>query len=341
MQVINTILRVPPSYGGDEASSQAAAVPFYAVISRFCNTPAGFNAFINPGVNARFHNIFFKWQTMLELPDSKSVLNRGETGWFNPNALNALVESAGGDPKEDKFEDFYDCDPEDPSYGYNSFDHFFVREMRPEKLDPKFPGRCDFINAACTSTIRAIYSPLKESDKFWIKQTPYSLRHVLGNDDNTDSFIGGTMFQALLASRDYHRWRSPVDGVVKKTRLIPGTYYATLLDDDDGSPDDPLTRSQDFVTAISTRALIFIESDNKDIGLVCFVGVGLAEVSTCNIVAQKGQRLKKGDELGQFHFGGSTHCLIFGPQVKLTPFHSVNEKVYVGDVIFEAAKNEV
>ena len=341
MQVIDTILRVPPSYGGAEASTQAAAVPFYAVISRFCNTPAGFNAFVNPGVNARFYKIFLKWQAMLELPDSKSVLNDGETGWFNRKALDAFVKSAGGNPQQDKFEDFYICDPSDPSYGFNSFDEFFAREMKPEKRAPIFPEESKFINAACTSTIHAINAQLKESDNFWIKRSPYSLRHILGNDDNTDSFIGGTIFQAMLSSSDYHRWRSPVDGVVKKTRLIPGTYYASLLDHDDCSSDDPLTRSQDFVTAIATRALIFIESDNKDIGLVCFVAVGLAEVSTCNLAVKKGQKLKKGDELGQFHFGGSTHCLIFGPRVQLMPHHLVNEKVYVGEVLFTAEKKQV
>jgi len=40
---------------------------------------------------------------------------------------------------------------------------------------------------------------------------------MLGNDGN---FIGGTFFQVMC---DYHRWRNPIDGVVKKTRLIPGT----------------------------------------------------------------------------------------------------------------------
>lgn len=28
--------------------------------------------------------------------------------------------------------------------------------------------------------------------------------------------------------------------------------------------------------------------------------------------------MEKGDQLGMFHFGGSTHCLIFRPGVNLT-----------------------
>jgi phosphatidylserine decarboxylase len=29
------------------------------------------------------------------------------------------------------------------------------------------------------------------------------------------------------------------------------------------------------------------------------------------------EEFKKGDEIGRFHFGGSTHCVVFGPKVKL------------------------
>ena len=43
----------------------------------------------------------------------------------------------------------------------------------------------------------------------------------------------------------------------------------------------------------------------------------MAEVSSCQITVYEGQQVKKGDELGMFHFGGSTHCLIFGPDVNL------------------------
>jgi len=50
---------------------------------------------------------------------------------------------------------------------------------------------------------------------------------------------------------------------------------------------------------------------------MCFLAVGMAEVSTCEITVYEGQRVKKGQETGMFHFGGSTHCLIFRPGVHL------------------------
>ena len=50
---------------------------------------------------------------------------------------------------------------------------------------------------------------------------------------------------------------------------------------------------------------------------MCVLAVGMAEVSTCQITAFEGERVRKGDELGMFHYGGSTHCLIFRPGVML------------------------
>jgi phosphatidylserine decarboxylase len=43
----------------------------------------------------------------------------------------------------------------------------------------------------------------------------------------------------------------------------------------------------------------------------------MAEVSSNEITAYEGQHVEKGDQLGMFHFGGSTHVLIFRPGVNL------------------------
>ncbi|KAI6161933.1 Phophatidylserine decarboxylase-domain-containing protein [Pisolithus thermaeus] len=166
-----------------------------------------------------------------------------------------------------------------------------------------------------------IQSNVRAVDKFWIKGHLYLLSHIFNHDPFTPLFVGGTVYQGILSSLDYHHWHSPVDGIVRKTCLIPGTYYAARLDND--ADPDVVSRSQDFVTAIAARALIFIESDNPVIGLMCFVAVGLGEVSTCEITVKGGDRLKKGDDLGSFHFGGSTHCLVFRPQTPLKPFPHV------------------
>ncbi|KAI5989192.1 hypothetical protein F5J12DRAFT_897980 [Pisolithus orientalis] len=119
------------------------------------------------------------------------------------------------------------------------------------------------------------------------------------------------------------------------------TYYAARLDDDDKDL-DVISRSQDFVSNVSTRALIFIQAE-EPVGLMCFVGVGLGEVSTCNVIVEQGQKLCKGTELGQFHFGGSTHCLIFRRGLTVKPLDQdgedlVGSKVRVGKDILTVTK---
>jgi phosphatidylserine decarboxylase len=152
-------------------------------------------------------------------------------------------------------------------------------------------------------------------DQFWIKAQPYALQFMLNNDPRANHFAGGTIYQAFLSALSYHRWHAPVSGKIVKTAVIPGTYYseARSVGYDPLAPND----SQGYISELATRAVIYIEADNPDIGLMCFVAIGMAEVSTCEITVYDGQHVNKGDQTGMFHFGGSTHCLLFGPHVDI------------------------
>jgi phosphatidylserine decarboxylase len=68
---------------------------------------------------------------------------------------------------------------------------------------------------------------------------------------------------------------------------------------------------------VASRALVFIQADNPEVGLMAVMFVGMAEVSSNEISVYEGQHVQKGEQLGMFHFGGSTHTLIFRPQVDL------------------------
>jgi hypothetical protein len=144
---------------------------------------------------------------------------------------------------------------------------------------------------------------------------PYSIVHMLANDDLAPLFDGATVYQAYLSPLSYHRWHSPVSGTITKAYVRDGTYYAEAASHgfDPSGPND----SQSYITEVATRALVFIQADNPDIGLMCMLAVGMAEVSSCQITVYEGQRVRKGDQIGMFHYGGSTHCLIFRPGVKL------------------------
>lgn len=53
---------------------------------------------------------------------------------------------------------------------------------------------------------------------------------------------------------------------------------------------------------------------------MAFTGIGMDEVSTCEITVKEGQHIKKGEQTGMFHFGGSSHCLLFRKHVKVEGF---------------------
>ena len=138
---------------------------------------------------------------------------------------------------------------------------------------------------------------------------------MMAMDPLAEKFAGGTVYQAFLSALSYHRWHSPVSGTVVKTKVIDGSYYAEALSEgfDPAGPND----SQGYITQVATRGLVFIEADNKDIGLMAVLFVGMAEVSSNEFTVYEGQHVNKGDQLGMFHFGGSTHCLIFRPGAEL------------------------
>jgi phosphatidylserine decarboxylase len=237
------------------------------------------------------------------------------------------------------FEIFEAEDNPETFYGFKSFDAFFNRKFRPGIRTVEFPDDPRIISAACESKLYSIATDVQWSSEFWMKGEPYSLHHML-QGNYVDQFIGGTVYQGFLEVTGYHRWHSPVTGTIRKIQLVEGCYFVqspavingTFYDAAPPAPGsdlatNPYLRSLGFITSMTTRLLIFIESDNPDIGLVCFIALGMADISTCSVVdnIKEGAKVTRGDELGMFHFGGSSHCMVFGPQAKITFFDGYSQ----------------
>ena len=306
LMLLNLAIRRIPTYDPDEEFS---GLYIHAVLMAVIVTEAGYNAFINDKVNAQFRKILTVWRNFLMSPPSAEVLTTADGGWLSPNVIKIFETYVGN------FVEAFECDPDKPHFGFDSWDHFFIRAFRPHMRPVDFPNDPSVISSACESTVFRIAHGVKEYDEFWLKEQNYSLRHMLDSDPLAPRFNGGTVYQAFLSTTDYHRWHSPVTGTVIKARVVPGTYYALspALRDDHAI----LTATQAYLSVVATRALVFIQSDNPDIGLMCFIAVGMIEVSSCEITVQEGSRVKRGDQLGTFHYGGSTHCLVFRPETKL------------------------
>jgi len=224
------------------------------------------------------------------------------------------------------FEEFFVCDPTQKHFGYKCWDDYFTRQFREEVRPVAEPENDNVIANACESKVFNVATGVKLRDKFWIKGQPYSVLDMLAHDPLAEQFRGGTVYQAFLSALSYHRWHSPVSGTVKKAFVQDGTYFSEPLFEGLGEPygesidQGGISSGQGYLTALATRAVIFIEADNPAIGLMAFIGVGMDEVSTCEITVKEGQHLKKGEQTGMFHFGGSSHCLLFRKDVKVEGF---------------------
>jgi len=296
LRLINEVLTMAPEFG-----ENPVITPLCAILDWTMGTPAGFAAFRDPRINAMLKKILAAWCEFLDSAASLYVLNDSPSGWKCAAARRAIgIEQ-------------FEHDPHDEHWGFRSWNDFFTRRFKDGARPLAAPDDDEVIVNACESTPYRLATGVKRQDRFWIKSQPYSLQDMLANDDSVEQFVGGTVYQAYLSAMNYHRWHSPVAGTIVRAFLRQGTYFSEVVSEDWDAVPPPV--SQSYLAHVAVRAIILIDADNPVIGLVAFVAVGMDEVSSCMIGenVKPGYYVAKGEELGYFQFGGSTHCLVFRP----------------------------
>jgi len=148
------------------------------------------------------------------------------------------------------------------------------------------------------------------------------IAQLIGDDSQyKDAFAGGTLTHTFLDVNLYHRYHSPVNGVLKELRKVPGVSAGggyTLWDDD--------TKLYYYINdlgfqMVETRACAIIETE--EFGLVAMMPVGMSQICSVNWLPSLhvGQELKQGDEMGFFQFGGSDIVMIFQKGVDVNIVH--------------------
>jgi phosphatidylserine decarboxylase len=295
------------SYAPPFDTSALVGCPLNALLDWPMCMPAGFAAFQSPKLNEALRGVLLHWSHYLDSPASRTFLTTDSpTGWFGPEAAQYVDMN------------LYVCDPGRPHWGFASWNDFFTRRFREGARPIAAPDDPAVVVNSCESTPYDLQSGVRLSDAFWIKTQPYSLRDIFtpAREELSRRFTGGTVYQAFLSAYNYHRWHAPVAGTVVDAYVVPGTYYseAASAGPDPAGPNG----SQGYLTAVATRAVIVIDTGVAGLGTVACVYVGMAEVSSCVIGAGVGTRLAKGDEIGFFQYGGSTHCLIFERATRIT-----------------------
>jgi phosphatidylserine decarboxylase len=296
---LNFIIQRAPKFNSDPAKRNT--FPMSTLFVYMMYTPSGEILFRNTEFNNAIRAILKAWCDYLDSAASCDVLNTSKYGWLCPAAyeLNELNQ-------------FVIPDKNAPHWGFTSYNDYFHRQINLQYRPIASPDNDKIIVSANDGTVYNIQKNVKYSDTFWIKSQPYSLVNMLDNSKFTDDFVGGDVFQSFLSGANYHRWRAPISGKVVEARIINGLMFSELHSEGFDSGGGIL--SQGFEASVNTRGLVIIESDDKKIGKVCVIPIGITEISSISIEVKVGQQVKKGDELGYFSYGGSTLCLVFQPK---------------------------
>ncbi|KAJ4407099.1 hypothetical protein N0V82_010001 [Gnomoniopsis sp. IMI 355080] len=327
----NNIIKSGPQWYDKKQPATAMGMigfPINALLDWPMGTASGYEFWLLPEVNVAMSRVLKTWGKFLVSPASTSCLNQ-QNGWLSQDAQGQLAIKANDGATGYSFQQLFLCDPTAPNYGFNSWDAFFVREFREGMRPIEFPEESRVITNACESAPLQVRTDVKLSDLFFLKDQPYSLLNMLNMNNNmAQQFVGGTVYQAFLSAMSYHRWHAPVSGVVKGIEMVPGTYYsenwfeglAGAQDPDKPDPAAP-NYSQPYISAVATRGIIYIEANDPKIGLMAIVFIGMAEVSSCEFTVGIGDAVHKGQQIGMFHFGGSSHCMLYRPGVNLGFVH--------------------
>lgn len=234
---------------------------------------------------------------------------------------------------------YYNMVKDDPDWGltegwygegnqWRTYNEFFARHLASPDMRPI--ANTDVI-APADSWPKLTWlidenNQLQYPQNLQIKTAKISdIAQLIGNDSQyKDAFAGGTLTHTFLDVNCYHRYHSPVDGVLKELRKVPGVSAGggyTLWNNDE--------KLYYYVNdmgfqMVETRACAIIQTEKY--GLVAMLPVGMSQICSVNWIPELhvGQQLKRGDEMGYFQFGGSDIIMIFQKGINVSIVHDGN-----------------
>lgn len=204
-----------------------------------------------------------------------------------------------------------------PRGGWKTYNEFFARHCKPGTRPVAAIEDSRVITSPADATFDGAWE-VRGDDTIEIKGIHWKISELLEGSPYKDRFAGGMWTHSFLGPNDYHRQHAPVCGRVLEARDIMGVTYlqVTAVPDPEtgrnklegkrvekfGAPDDP---GYEFM---QNRGLVVMESA---IGLVAILPMGMGQVSSVVVTAEKGRVLRKGEEISYFQFGGSDIVMVF------------------------------
>lgn len=176
---------------------------------------------------------------------------------------------------------------------YTSYNDFFTRRLAPGAR--KVEEQPELFVSPCDSRL-AVYA-LDGRKRFRIKNTLYTAESLLRSRKLAEKYRGGYVWVFRLCVEDYHRYIYTDGGCTSKNVRIPGVFHTV----------NPAANDKVPVYKENTREYCLLRSEN--FGTVILMEVGAMLVGKIENRPVKG-KVKRGQEKGNFVFGGSTVILM-------------------------------
>ncbi|WXC46909.1 hypothetical protein QX201_006631 [Fusarium graminearum] len=132
-----------------------------------------------------------------------------------------------------------------------------------------------------------------------------------------------SLLQGSKYAKEFHGGHAPVLGEVVEVKNIQGAAYLEV------NAQCERVRKMCSTDALDSPGYQFLQTrglcviDNPVLGLVAVLPIGMAQVSSVKMTTQVGDKVKKGDEIFYFQFGGSDVICVSQPKVDLKVDHFV------------------
>ncbi|MGD1923759.1 MAG: phophatidylserine decarboxylase associated domain-containing protein [Paracoccaceae bacterium] len=312
LDAINYVTHTAPIFRDTDSISWQ--FPLSAIMNFWMGTPAGKRLMRMPQFNTPMNRIMKRWCDFLNTEESLYVLNQEQYGWLQGYDLDRKSPEYFKSAWYYNRLDEYEVDMSKPHGGFDCYNAFFHRMIRPDVRPVSDPHTNKTICSPNDGVAWALQRFVQKQDAFWLKTQAYSMANLLAQSEFTDRFVGGDVYQTYVnGGADWHGFSSPINGKLVGLKHIEGYAWA----ESQVVGPDPMSGpySQGWAAGVATRGLVFIESDDEYVGLVCVIPIGLTEVSSLEWAEglSVGCDLKKGDLLGNFSFGGSSFAMVFEP----------------------------
>jgi len=189
-------------------------------------------------------------------------------------------------------------DIEKPLSEYKTLNDFFTRyPRRPRPIDEPEDGTIGICPADCRM---AVFNNVNDAHRLLIKGSAFSLEKLLDNKELAKEFEKSHVMNCRLTPHEIHHYYCPANATITSVSTT-GRWILDLWRAAESSSVDVLGEC--------VRKVLTLES--PEFGKFIMVLIGGSMAASINLVVREGQKLRKGDEIGIFKYGGSDIVVLF------------------------------